>query len=265
MRSEVRPFPLFGSSWGVLLLRTAVAAVVLALGQIPTPAFGLDLTGSWTILFNPVSVTCQSQIVQSGTGTLSIHGSCSLSGSPGTITLTGTVDPSTGSFQAQGSASVGPCTALAITGAASSDGNSMSGNWTCNQSPFGDFSGTRGICGDGVLDPGEQCDDGNTVAGDGCSSTCQIEACNTCSGQPSICTPIAAGTACDDHNACTQPDQCDGNGACVGSNPVVCTASDRCHLAGTCDPTAGTCSNPPVVCTPVDQCHVAGTCDPATG
>ncbi len=34
-----------------------------------------------------------------------------------------------------------------------------------------------GICGDGVVDTGlgEQCDDGNTVDGDGCSSTCQIE------------------------------------------------------------------------------------------
>ena len=31
------------------------------------------------------------------------------------------------------------------------------------------------ICGDGVIGPGEQCDDGNTVNGDGCSSTCQLE------------------------------------------------------------------------------------------
>jgi len=30
-------------------------------------------------------------------------------------------------------------------------------------------------CGDGVVDPGEQCDDGNTVDGDGCSATCQSE------------------------------------------------------------------------------------------
>jgi cysteine-rich repeat protein len=32
-------------------------------------------------------------------------------------------------------------------------------------------------CGDGVLQPesGEQCDDGNTVSGDGCSDTCRIE------------------------------------------------------------------------------------------
>ncbi len=30
-------------------------------------------------------------------------------------------------------------------------------------------------CGDGVLDPGEQCDDGNTNSGDGCSQTCGDE------------------------------------------------------------------------------------------
>ncbi len=32
-----------------------------------------------------------------------------------------------------------------------------------------------GICGDGNLDPGEECDDSNTMNGDGCDSTCQIE------------------------------------------------------------------------------------------
>ncbi len=30
-------------------------------------------------------------------------------------------------------------------------------------------------CGDGVLQAGEQCDDGNTVGGDGCSALCQLE------------------------------------------------------------------------------------------
>jgi cysteine-rich repeat protein len=32
-------------------------------------------------------------------------------------------------------------------------------------------------CGDGTLDPGEQCDDGNNTACDGCGAACQIEAC----------------------------------------------------------------------------------------
>ncbi|HTR49396.1 MAG TPA: DUF4215 domain-containing protein [Kofleriaceae bacterium] len=30
-------------------------------------------------------------------------------------------------------------------------------------------------CGDGILDPGEECDDGNNVSGDGCSATCSYD------------------------------------------------------------------------------------------
>ena len=43
-------------------------------------------------------------------------------------------------------------------------------------------SGTAPVCGDGNLDPDEQCDDGNTANGDGCSSSCQVE---------QICNPIS--------------------------------------------------------------------------
>jgi len=39
----------------------------------------------------------------------------------------------------------------------------------------GPCSGT--VCGNGTIESGEQCDDSNTVNGDGCSSTCQTEAC----------------------------------------------------------------------------------------
>ncbi len=35
------------------------------------------------------------------------------------------------------------------------------------------------ICGNGVLDFGEVCDDGNTAGGDCCSTTCALEACST--------------------------------------------------------------------------------------
>ena len=31
------------------------------------------------------------------------------------------------------------------------------------------------VCGNGVIETGETCDDGNTVSGDGCSSTCTTE------------------------------------------------------------------------------------------
>src|SRR5439155_1490028 len=89
----------------------------------------------------------------------------------------------------------------------------------------------------------------------------------------------------------TQNDVCTA-GKCGGA-PVVCAASDHCHVAGTCDSKTGACSNPaiadgtacddgqlctqkdgcsagkcggaPVVCAAADQCHVAGVCDPASG
>jgi cysteine-rich repeat protein len=34
-------------------------------------------------------------------------------------------------------------------------------------------------CGNGLLEAGEECDDGNTISGDGCSSTCRIETSST--------------------------------------------------------------------------------------
>ena len=46
------------------------------------------------------------------------------------------------------------------------------------------------ICGDGIIQFGEQCDDGNTTDGDGCSANCGIEAGFGCIGQPSVCTQL---------------------------------------------------------------------------
>jgi len=47
-------------------------------------------------------------------------------------------------------------------------------------------------CGDGHLDPGEQCDDGNTTGGDGCSAICNLEECGNAIVDP--------GEDCDDGN-----------------------------------------------------------------
>ena len=53
-------------------------------------------------------------------------------------------------------------------------------------------------CGDGVLDLGEQCDDGNLIDGDCCSSTCQLETTDT------VCR--AAAGPCDVEEHCTGVD-----------------------------------------------------------
>ena len=46
----------------------------------------------------------------------------------------------------------------------------------------------RTLCGDGYkIFPYEECDDGNSEDGDGCSSSCTIEDYSSCSGSPSVC------------------------------------------------------------------------------
>jgi cysteine-rich repeat protein len=49
-----------------------------------------------------------------------------------------------------------------------------------------------GTCGNGIVEPSEQCDDGNTVSGDGCSATCRLESCGN--------GIIDFGETCDDGN-----------------------------------------------------------------
>jgi cysteine-rich repeat protein len=51
-------------------------------------------------------------------------------------------------------------------------------------------------CGDGQVDSPEQCDDGNTTSGDGCSATCTIELAPPCCGNGTL----DAGEQCDDDN-----------------------------------------------------------------
>jgi len=69
-----------------------------------------------------------------------------------------------------------------------------------------------GICGNGNLEyfNGEDCDDGNSINGDGCNVSCFIEAGFECTNIPyniSVCTPLCGngtvnpGEQCDDGNA----------------------------------------------------------------
>lgn len=48
-------------------------------------------------------------------------------------------------------------------------------------------------CGDGHIEPPEQCDDGNTANGDGCNANCQVEPMWRCDNEPSFCVFIPCG------------------------------------------------------------------------
>ncbi len=63
-------------------------------------------------------------------------------------------------------------------------------------------------CGNHVTETGEQCDDGNTDAGDGCSATCQTEASAATCGN----STVEGGEECDDGNT-TDGDGC--NAICL--------------------------------------------------
>jgi cysteine-rich repeat protein len=56
-------------------------------------------------------------------------------------------------------------------------------SWSCSGEP----SVCSKLCGNGALDNGEACDDGNSVAADGCSA-CGVDSRWQCSGSPSVCT-----------------------------------------------------------------------------
>lgn len=80
----------------------------------------------------------------------------------------------------------------------------------------------RSTCGDGERDPGEECDDGNTLAGDGCDA-CRREATYQCrAGVETSCgaSPclLREGPCCPGSGECTQPD----GAFCVDFNFEAC-------------------------------------------
>jgi cysteine-rich repeat protein len=145
----------------------------------------------------------------------------------------------------------------------------------------------RPLCGDGLLDAGEQCDDGNNSPGDGCSRGCIIEGGFVCNNgtAPSSCNQLPAscgdgvsssqfGEVCDppDGNTCNsfcQPAQCgdgevqtgeacddgnlgDGDGcsatceveACNGPNADCDGTQGSCCSLLICDVARGRCRSP---------------------
>ncbi len=109
------------------------------------------------------------------------------------------------------------------------------------------------ICGDGVLDPGETCDDGNLVDGDCCSSVCQIEPAAT------VCRSAAGD--------CDVPESCDGvTDTCppdLKSNAPCRAAAGACDISESCDGVSNDC--PPDAFQPATvECRSSiGACDAA--
>jgi cysteine-rich repeat protein len=90
------------------------------------------------------------------------------------------------------------------------------------QNPFGDgcdSNCTPPGCRNGILDGGEQCDDGNGLDGDGCSAFCTLEIC----GDGILNGP----EDCDDGNQ-INGDGCDNNCVPTSCNDGVSSAGELC-------------------------------------
>ncbi len=89
------------------------------------------------------------------------------------------------------------------------------------------------VCGNNIVEWGEECEDGNTTNTDACVN-CQNAKCsdgfvqadvdqcddgNAVDGDccSALCTFEAAASTCDDGNACSTGDQCNGAGLCSGT------------------------------------------------
>src|SRR6185503_16226564 len=98
------------------------------------------------------------------------------------------------------------------------------------------------------LDPMEECDDGNALDGDCCSSSCQFE---------------TAGMGCaSDGNPCTN-DVCNGAGTCTHApNAASCNDGQFCTVNDVC--AGGSCTGTPRDCSSAgNQCN-AGVCNEAS-
>ena len=56
-----------------------------------------------------------------------------------------------------------------------SDGGLEFDGWNIDDLCIVGIGESTSVCGNGIVEPGETCDDGNTTSGDGCSATCQDE------------------------------------------------------------------------------------------
>lgn len=136
---------------------------------------------------------------------------------------------------------------------------SLRGQFVANQvkSDFGSRL-TLETCGDGKVDPGEQCDDGDHNGGP--TSCCTVN-----------CDYKAEGTLCPDADKCNGDEVCNAIGHCVAGPAPDCQITDACR-EGYCDAATGcqirnradqTPCPDTTVCNGEEVC-VGGICQPGT-
>jgi cysteine-rich repeat protein len=102
------------------------------------------------------------------------------------------------------------------TAAGDEDGNGLG---DCSDPACTDIPACQPACGNGKIEAGEGCDDGNGVNGDGCDNTCMVTGCGN--------GVMTAGEACDDGNTISG-DGCDNNCTVTACGNGVMTTGEQC-------------------------------------
>ena len=245
--------------------------VLLLVAAATSTRANVDASGPWFVVTDPPALTCHLNFAQNGTD-LSVTGSCDPFSSR--LDLSGTIDSASGVFRVTGSSNFPTvCGSFTFEATVAPDGSSFSGTYTCANSTGGSLPISGSRCGNGVLDAGEQCDDGNRSDFDCCDAGCRFKSpgapcdfnecrASTCDGA-GVCERVNLPGPCDDANPCTAGDAC-VEGECVGSrlpdgsacddgNP--CTGGDRCS--------SGFCfGGEPVTCEACSVCEPFQGCVP---
>ncbi len=134
------------------------------------------------------------------------------------------------------------------------------------------------ICGDGNIEVGEECDDGNTLPNDCCDAECQLDQVESfctdgnqctfdfCDGQGNCLSFPNQGAECDDGNSCSVGDFCNSDGFCTSDsfleNGDSCSDDALCGGIGQCF--SGFCFGDPADCSGYGVCNSA-VCNQQTG
>ena len=186
-----------------------------------------------------------------------------------------------GPFQADATGGAGGTGTTSNTGGTTTTSNTGGTGNTGNMGGTGGTGGSTFVCGDGVINTGEECDDGNSADADGCSPACAIEPGWSCTDEPSVCVEtcgdgvldLATGEECEDGNltpgdgctaGCKIEDgwDCDNDplpSACfaVCGDEIIVPSKEGCDDGDT-DGTSG-CNG---ACS---QAVLGWECDPVTG
>jgi len=180
------------------------------------------------------SVPCNDGLFCNGSDTCG-GGSCSVHGG----------DPCAGGTECNNVCNEAARNCLVSAGTACTPDSNVCTDDVCNGTGACTHPNNTVSCEDGLFcTVGEQCSGGACSGGkprdcsNPSSSICTIDSCdetnNTCVNTPDL---SKNGSACDDHDACTNATRC-SNGACSGGTALNCDDASACTV-DSCDPASG--------------------------